>query len=132
METKKPTPTTVDDYIAQYPEDLQQKLNRIRVVIKETAPEAEEKISYGMPGFFLNGGLVWFGLYKRHIGFYPLTTGMEAAIEGLSAYKGTKRSVHFPLNQPLPYELIVKIVKYRVQENQNNSLSSHQPEADPW
>jgi uncharacterized protein YdhG (YjbR/CyaY superfamily) len=120
METKKASPTTVDDYIAQYPEDLQAVLNKIRAVIKEAAPEAVEKISYGMPGFFLNGGLVWFGVYKRHIGFYPLTDGMEAAIEGLSAYKGTKSSVHFRLDQPLPYELIEKIVKYRLGENQKS------------
>jgi uncharacterized protein YdhG (YjbR/CyaY superfamily) len=120
METKKTSPTTVDDYIAQYPEALQEILNKIRAVIKEAAPEAVEKISYGMPGFFLNGGLVWFGVYKRHIGFYPLTDGMEAAIEGLTAYKGTKGSLHFRLDQPLPYELIGKIVKYRVEENQNN------------
>ena len=117
MEGKKGQPATIDEYIAQFPEDLQQILVKIRAMIKESAPEAVEKISYQMPGFYLNGGLVWFGVYKHHIGFYPKTSGMEASIEELSAYKGTKGSVHFPLNKPIPYELISKIVKVRVAEN---------------
>jgi uncharacterized protein YdhG (YjbR/CyaY superfamily) len=119
MEGKKWQPGTVDEYIAQYPEAVRQILGMIRTVIKETAPEAEEKISYGMPGYYLNGGLVWFGVYKHHIGFYPWTPEMEAAIEGLSAYKGkgTKGSVHFPLDESMPYELIRKIVKFRMAEN---------------
>ncbi len=118
MEEKKGSPTTVDEYIAQFPEDVQRILVKIRVVIKDSAPEAVEKISYSMPAYFLNGGLVWFGAYKRHIGFYPRTSGMLALPE-LSAYKGTKGSVHFPLDQPMPYDLISKIVKVRVAENLN-------------
>jgi uncharacterized protein YdhG (YjbR/CyaY superfamily) len=119
MEMKRGAPTTVDEYIAQYPEEVRQILGRIRAVVKESVPEAEEKISYGMPGYYLNGGLVLYGVYKRHIGFYPWTSEMEANIEGLSAYKGkgTKGSVHFPLDKPMPYELIREIVKYRVAEN---------------
>jgi uncharacterized protein YdhG (YjbR/CyaY superfamily) len=88
-------------------------------VIREAAPEAQEKISYGMQGYFLNGGLVWFGVWKRHIGFYPLTFGMGTAIEGLSAYPGTKSSLHFSLDEPMPYELIRRIVQFRVAENTN-------------
>jgi uncharacterized protein YdhG (YjbR/CyaY superfamily) len=119
MERKKGKPATIDEYIAQFPEDVQQLLDKIRSVIKEAAPEAVEKISYQMPGYYLNGGLVWFGAYQQHIGFYPWTSEMEAAIEGLSAYrgKGTKGSVHFPLDEPMPYELIRRIVKFRVAEN---------------
>jgi uncharacterized protein YdhG (YjbR/CyaY superfamily) len=119
MEGKKDAPVTVDEYIARFPEDVQQILGKIRAIVKETAPEAEEKISYGMPGFYLNGGLVWFGAYKRHIGWYPKTAGMEKAIqEDLATYQGTKGSLHFPLDRPIPYDLIRKIVQIRVAENQ--------------
>jgi uncharacterized protein YdhG (YjbR/CyaY superfamily) len=123
MGEKKDHSPTVGDYIAKFPEDVQQILYRIRSVIKDTAPEAVEKISYGMPGYYLNGGLVWFGAYKHHIGLYPWTSEMEAAIEGLSAYKGkeTKGSVHFPLDEPMPYELIREIVQFRVAENLNKA-----------
>jgi uncharacterized protein YdhG (YjbR/CyaY superfamily) len=96
-------------------------LTHIRAVVKEAVPEAVEKISYGMPGYYLNGGLVWFGAYKRHIGFYPRTIEMDASIEGLSDYKGTKGSVHFPLDKPIPYDLIREMVKFRVAENQTNN-----------
>jgi uncharacterized protein YdhG (YjbR/CyaY superfamily) len=120
MEENKIQLTTIDGYMAQFPEDVQQILAKIRAVIREAAPEAEEKISYGMPAFYINGGLVWFGAYKRHIGFYPRTAGM-LALEGLSDYKGTKGSVHFPLDEPMPYELISKIVKVRVAENLKKS-----------
>lgn len=117
MEEKKGQPTTIDEYIAQFPEDLQHILVKIRAVIKESAPEAVEKISYQMPGFYLNGFLVSFAVWKHHIGFYPRSSGMEASIEELSAYKGTKGSVHFPLDKPMPYELMGKLVKIRVAEN---------------
>ena len=117
MEGKQGHPTTVDEYIARFPEDVQHILVKIRAVIKESAPEAVEKISYQMPAFYLNGGLVWFGAYKHHIGLYPRSSGMQALIEELSAYKGTKGAVHFPLDKPVPYELIGKIVKVRAAEN---------------
>ncbi|MHB0858350.1 MAG: iron chaperone [Anaerolineae bacterium] len=110
-------PATVDEYIEQFPDDVQEILLQIRAVVKESAPDAVEKISYNMPGFFLNGGLVWFGAYKRHIGWYPGSAGMEALGDELSAYKGTKGSLHFPLDQPIPYDLISRIVKIRVAEN---------------
>ena len=114
MEEKKAQPTTVDEYIAQYPRQVQEILIKIRAVVKEIAPDAEEKISYQMPGYFLNGGLVWFSANKRHIGLYPRTAGMEGLV---AAYKGTKGSVHFPLDQPIPYDLIGSIVRVRVAEN---------------
>jgi uncharacterized protein YdhG (YjbR/CyaY superfamily) len=117
MEEQNDHPATIDDYLAQFPEDMQNILNKIRLVIKAAAPEAEEKISYQMLGYYLNGGLIWFGAYKRHIGIYPRTPAMEASIEELSGYKGTKGSVHFPLDKPMPYELISKIVEVRVAEN---------------
>ena len=121
MEGNNDQPTTVDEYIEQFPENVQDILGKLRAVIKESAPEAVEKISYQMPGYFLNGGLVWFGAWKNHIGFYPNPTGTEEFKEELSAYKMTKGSVHFPLDKPMPYELISRIVKFRVSENQIKS-----------
>ncbi|MHB0988438.1 MAG: iron chaperone [Bellilinea sp.] len=117
MVSKNSQPATVDEYIAQFPEDMQQIMQKLRAVIKETAPEAEEKISYGMAGYYLNGGLIWFGGYKKHIGIYPRSSAMLATIKELSKYKGTKGSVHFPLDQPMPYALIRKMVEIRVAEN---------------
>lgn len=117
MEGEKGRPTTIDEYIAQAPPDVQPVLAKLRAVIKESAPGAAEKISYGMPGFHLNGSLVWFGVRKHYIGFYPTGSGIEAFKAELTAYKGTKGAVHFPLDEPMPYELISKIVKYRVAEN---------------
>jgi uncharacterized protein YdhG (YjbR/CyaY superfamily) len=115
-------PSTVEEYVAQFPVEVQEILEKIRSVIRAAAPEAEEKISYDMPGYYLNGFLVSFAVWKRHIGFYPRTSEMEASITELSAYsgKGTKGSVHFPLDQPVPYDLIRKLVKFRVAENQKN------------
>ncbi len=117
MEDKKSGPATVDEYIAQFPEEVQSALRKVRTTIKEAAPQAEERISYGMPGYFLNGRLVWFGAHKKHIGFYPTTSGIEAFSEELAEYKGAKGSVQFPLDKPVPYALIAKIVRFRVAEN---------------
>ncbi|HMD89177.1 MAG TPA: DUF1801 domain-containing protein [Anaerolineaceae bacterium] len=117
MEEQNSYPTTIDEYIAQAPEDVQPILRKLRAVIKEAAPEAVEKISYQMPGYFLNGKLVWFGIHKNHIGFYPNPSGIEIFKSELSAYKQSKGAVQFPLDKPIPYELISKIVKYRVAEN---------------
>ena len=119
MPSKNAHPTTIDEYIAQCPQDVQPILNKIRAVIRESAPDAVEKISYHMPAFYLNGDLVWFAAWKHHIGFYPRTSAMEEIKEELSAYKGTRGAVHFPLAQPMPYELISKLVKIRVAENLN-------------
>jgi uncharacterized protein YdhG (YjbR/CyaY superfamily) len=113
----KGKPTTVDEYILGFPEGVQQILVRIRAVIKESAPEAIERMSYNMPAYYLNGMLVSFSVWKRHIGLYPRTPSMDASIEELSAYEGTKGSVHFPLDRPIPYETIGKIVKIRIAEN---------------
>ena len=121
MPETKPQPTTVDEYIAQFPNDVQVILSKIRSVIKETAPEALEKIGYQMPGYYLNGGLVWFGAWKRHIGFYPAGVGMQAFKEELSAYKQSKGAVQFPLDQPMPYGLISRIVTFRLEENKKKA-----------
>jgi uncharacterized protein YdhG (YjbR/CyaY superfamily) len=117
MEENKGQPTTIDEYIAQYPEDVQRILIKIREVIKESAPGAVEKISYQMPTFYLNGNLVHFAAHPHHIGFYPTPSGIEAFKDEISAYKWAKGSVQFPLDEPMPYELIGEIVAFRVREN---------------
>ncbi len=109
---------TIDEYIAACPPDVQPILNQIRAVIHEAAPGAAEKISYQMPAFELNGILVGFGLHTRHIGFYPTGEGIEAFKDQLSSYKISKGAVQFPLDQPIPYDLIRKMVAYRVAQNQ--------------
>ncbi len=121
MEAKSGKPTTIDEYIAQCPEDVQPVLAKIRAVIKQAAPEAKEKISYQMPAFYQDGTLVWFGLHAHHIGFYPTGEGIEAFKEELSGYKSSKGAVQFPLDEPMPYELISRIVKHRVAENQKKT-----------
>jgi len=108
---------TVDEYIHSFPELVQSKLEELRTVIKELVPEAEEKISYSMPAFFLNGILVWFAGFSHHIGFYPKASGIEAFKSELSGYKHAKGSIQFPLNVSLPIDLIQKIVLFRVEEN---------------
>lgn len=114
-----PTKTynTIDEYIALFPDDVQKKLRELRAVIKAAAPDAGEKISYQMPAFTLHGNLVYFAAFKNHIGFYPAPRGIEEFKDELSAYKGAKGSAQFPLDQPIPYDLISKIVKFRVKEN---------------
>jgi uncharacterized protein YdhG (YjbR/CyaY superfamily) len=114
---KKSTPKTIDAYIAEFPEATQAILQEIRATIQAAAPAAEEAISYQMPTFKLKGNLVHFAAYKNHIGFYPVPTGIEAFKKELSIYKGGKGSVQFPIDQPMPLELIKKIVDFRVAEN---------------
>ncbi len=120
MEGKEGQPTTVDEYISRFPDDVQQILIKIRATIRESAPGAEEKISYQIPGFHLNGILVWFAAHKHHIGFYPTGSGIEAFEGELSGYKRSRGAAQFPLDKPIPYELIGKIVRFRVAENLKN------------
>lgn len=109
----------IDEYIAGFSPEVQTILNNIRAIVKELVPEATEKISYQMPTYYLNGNLVHFAAFKRHIGFYPTPSGIEAFQEELSKYKGAKGSVQFPLDQPIPYDLIRRIVQYRLEESRN-------------
>lgn len=117
MENEKREYTSIDEYIKSFPPEIQNKLEELRAAIKKIAPEAEEKISYGMPAFTLNGNLVYFAAFKKHIGFYPIPSGMKAFEEELKAYKTGKGSVQFPIDEPLPVELINRVVKFRVEEN---------------
>jgi uncharacterized protein YdhG (YjbR/CyaY superfamily) len=117
MVTIKAMPKNIDEYIATFPKDVQTILEELRTTIRKAAPGAEELISYQMPAFKYQGMLVYFAAYKKHIGFYPTPSGIEAFRKELSVYEGAKGSVQFPIGNPLPLNLISKIVKYRVKEN---------------
>ncbi|MCV9926520.1 DUF1801 domain-containing protein [Flavobacterium sp. LS1R49] len=110
-------PKNIDEYIVDFPEEIQKILEQIRMTIKKAAPDAKEKISYAIPTFTLNGNLVHFAAFKNHIGFYAMPSGNEAFQEELSIYKSGKGSIQFPLNKPMPLDLITKIINFRVKEN---------------
>jgi len=117
MEGNKITSDSIDEYIIKFSPEIQEILKMLRKVIKESAPDATEKISYQMPTFVLHGNLVHFAAHKNHIGFYPTPSGVDAFKHELSEYKGAKGSIQFPIEKPLPYQLISKIVEFRVAEN---------------
>ena len=117
MEGKKSGFSSIDEYIATFPEETQKILNEIRATIKSAAPEADEKISYQMPTFYLKGNLIHFAAFKNHIGLYPTPSGTEAFKTELAAYKGGKGSIRFPIDQPIPLKLVDDIVRFRVAEN---------------
>ena len=114
---------TVDEYISTQVESIQPLLKQLREIIKKTAPDAQESISYQMPAYKLNGALVYFAACKNHIGFYPTATATTVFAEEIKSFKSSKGAIQFPLNQPLPIELIEKIVKHRVNENNLKKLS---------
>ncbi len=117
MESNQVGFSSMDEYIATFPEGIQKILQELRATIKAAAPQAEEKISYQMPTFFLKGNLVHFAAHKSHIGFYPTPSGIQAFERELSNFESAKGSVQFPLDQPMPLDLISRIVKFRVAEN---------------
>jgi uncharacterized protein YdhG (YjbR/CyaY superfamily) len=107
---------TIDDYVRSFPPDIQSILGKVRQAIKKAAPQAAEAISYGMPAFRQKKVLVYFAAHKNHIGFYPTGSGIEAFKKDLSNYKFSKGAIQFPLDKPVPYELIDKITRFRVKE----------------
>jgi uncharacterized protein YdhG (YjbR/CyaY superfamily) len=111
----------IDSYIASFPKETQKILEQLRTTIRKAAPEAEETINYGIPTFTLKGNLVHFAAFKNHIGFYPTSSAIEAFKKDLSAYDGAKGSVKFPLDKPIPFDLISRIVKFRIIENQKKT-----------
>ena len=117
MKSAENFPQSVDDYIAGFPEPTQSILKQIRAIIRETVPDAEEVISYQMPTYRLHGNLVHFAAFKNHIGFYPTPTEVEAFRDELAPYQHAKGSIRFSLDQPIPYDLIRRIVQFRVREN---------------
>ena len=108
---------TIDEYISLFPKDVQTTLEKMRQAIKKSAPQAEETISYQVPTFKLNGNLVYFAAFKDHISFFPTSSGVAAFKKELSKYETSKGTIRFPLDQPIPYDLVRKILKFRVQEN---------------
>lgn len=114
---------TVDEYLSAFPASTKKILQQVRKTIKQAAPNAEELISYNMPAFKLNGVLVFFAGYENHVGFYPTPSGIEAFKKELSQYTFAKGSVQFPLNEPMPLDLIIRIVKYRVKENAGKAMA---------
>jgi uncharacterized protein YdhG (YjbR/CyaY superfamily) len=115
----KKAPQNIDDYIGAFPADVQKILQKVRATIQKTAPDAEEAIKYQIPTFTLNGNLIHFAAYKNHIGLYPAPRGAEQFKKELAAYEGGKGTVQFPLDKPIPYDLIARIVKYRVMKTKS-------------
>ncbi|MBK6282815.1 MAG: DUF1801 domain-containing protein [Draconibacterium sp.] len=108
---------TINEYISEFPEEIRFKLEQIRETIQQAAPEAKEAVRYGMPTFVLNGNLVHFAAYKNHIGFYPAPSGIDAYLDELAVYRTGKGTIQFPIDQPIPFNLIKKVVEFRVNEN---------------
>ena len=117
MPTRRRTPKSIDEYIASFPPEIQAILERVRATIRKAAPGAKEVISYQIPAFTLNGVLVYFAAFRNHIGFYPPVRGNTSLERAISPYAGEKGNLRFPLNHPIPYRLIERIVKHRVKQN---------------
>jgi len=120
---------TIDDYIAAFPDDVQALLQAVRATIHAAAPDAVERISYGMPAFAQEGNLVYFAALKHHIGLYPTSSGIAAFQQEISAYESSKGAVKFPKDQPMPLDLIARIVQFRVTENLNRAAAKSQKKA---
>ena len=121
MKTSKKEYKTIDEYIALFPKDIQKILQELRLAISDSAPDAVEAINYQMPTFKLNGNLVHFAAAKSHIGFYPTPSAIEAFEEELSDYEVSKGTVRFPMNKPIPIDLVKRIVRFRVKENMSTN-----------
>jgi len=117
MKTSRTAAKDIDQYIAGFPNDVREILTKIRMTIRKAAPDAEETIKYQIPTFTLNGNLIHFAAFKNHIGLYPAPGGIEQFKDALSVYEGGKGSVRFPLDKPIPFGLISRIVKFRVKKN---------------
>ena len=121
--TDRSAPGTIDEYIAAFPPDVQSILKKIRLTIRKAAPQAQEKISYKMPAFTLDGDLIYFAAFKEHIGVFPPVRGDEKLSKQLARYRGDKGNLRFPLDEPIPYELIKRVVKFRVKEQAERARS---------
>jgi uncharacterized protein YdhG (YjbR/CyaY superfamily) len=117
MATGRATPKSIDEYIAASAPEVRATLERIRLTVRNSAPAAQETISYQIPTFTLNGALVYFAAFKKHVGFYPPVRGNARLEKAVSAFAGEKGNLRFPLDQPIPYDLIERIVKHRVRQN---------------
>ncbi len=131
MQTDRGSPQTIDAYIAEFPHGIQAILQNIRRTIREVAPDAQEAIKYHMPTFILHGNLVHFAAFKQHIELYPTPSGITQFKEELAPYAGAKGSVRFPLDRPIPFDLIRKIVQFRVQENMERAAAKRKQRKQP-
>ena len=136
MASDRIAPQSIDEYIAAFPREVQATLERIRLTISKAAPGARETISYRMPAFFLDGVLVYFAAFKKHIGLFPPVKGDARLEKEIAPYAGEKGNLRFPLDQPIPYDLIERIVKLRVKQNlakaaAKRKKSPQDPRADP-
>lgn len=129
MQSQETRFRTIDEYIATFPDDVQALLQAVRATIHAAAPDAVELISYGMPAFAQEGNLVYFAALKNHIGLYPTSSGIAAFQQEISAYESSKGAVKFPKDQPMPLDLITKIVQYRVTENLARAAAKSQKKA---
>ena len=127
MRENSKTVETIDEYISGFPKDVQAILKKIRATIRKAAPDAKEAIKYQIPTFVQNGNLVHFGAYKTHIGFYPTSKAIVKFKKELSPYAGAKGTVRFPLNKPIPFDLIGRIAKSRVQDNVSKAKGKKKP-----
>lgn len=123
MRSRKAAPRTIDDYIAGFPAEIQEQLERLRAAVKAAAPGADERISYRMPALYLYGPLVYFAAFKDHIGFFPTSSGVAAFEAELGPYKVSKGTIRFPLDRPLPLKLVARIVKFRAAENRSRTAA---------
>jgi len=121
--TARSAPGTIDEYIAAFPPEVQSILEKIRSTIQKAAPRAKEKISYKMPAFAQDGDLIYFGAFKKHIGVFPPVRGDDKLSQALARYRGEKGNLKFPLDEPIPYGLIARVVKFRVKENVKRTRS---------
>jgi len=129
MKASRTIPKTVDEYIAGFPRDVQKKLKQVRTAIRKAAPNAEEVISYQMPAFRLEGQLIFFAGFATHIGIYPKTAGMARLEKQLAPYKGAKKSIRLPLDEPVPVDLIGEVVRIRVKENLTSAAAKKKSRA---
>jgi uncharacterized protein YdhG (YjbR/CyaY superfamily) len=126
MKIEQTTSPGIDDYITGFPPEVQAILQQIRLTIRRAAPEATEAIKYQIPTFVLNGNLVSFAAYKQHIGLYPIPAGTQKFQKAIAAYRNAKSTVRFPLDEPIPFDLISQLVKYRVKETSPRAKAKQQ------
>ena len=119
MAKAQSTPRTIDEYIGSFPPDVREILQKIRLTVRRVVPDAEETISYRMPAFKRNGILIYFAAFKNHIGLYPPVKGDAALLKAVAPYAGEKGNLRFPLDEPIPYELIERIVQFRASKGSN-------------
>lgn len=131
MTDKLPVARTVDEYISRYPAEVQPVLEKIRKTIRKAAPKADEVISYQIPGYMYKGMLIFFAAFKNHISVYPAPRGSAAFKKELSAYRGGKGTVQFPIDEPIPFDLISRMTKFRMKDNEQRAAAKEKTKRTP-